>query len=85
MFKEASHRDSEFEYFDDHIEDEDEGIKHSIKCLDFHMMISEEYLVCCSNSSDKRQMSMLSRASSIMMNKNSFKNTTASKMLSQYI
>ena len=81
MFKEASHRDSDFEYFDDHIADED-GIKHSIKCLDFHMMISEEYLVCCTSSSNG-QKSMLSRASSLMMNRNNFKNhTAASKILS---
>lgn len=76
MFNEASRRDSDFEFIDDHIDDEEEcaganrAIKYSIRCLDFHMMMAEKSLLeqISKSSSSGNKASLLSRASSFMIN-----------------
>ena len=45
LFKEASHRDADFDFYDDHIDEQEEcggasrAVKFSIRCLDFNNMI----------------------------------------------
>jgi hypothetical protein len=58
----------DFENIDDFIDEEEEygkSHKFSIKCLNFHMMINEQLF-----TSSSQKISLLSRASSLMMSNN---------------
>jgi len=81
LFRQASRGDSDFDFIDDHIDDEEEcggatrAIRYSIKCLDFHMMMAEKSLIehitsqhISKSSSSGKKASLLSRASSLMAN-----------------
>lgn len=76
LFKEASHRDADFDFYDDHIDEQEEcggasrAVKYSIRCLDFNNMISEKDFLAQNSktSSSDLKVSLLSRASGIMMN-----------------
>jgi hypothetical protein len=64
---------SDFEYSDDFIDEEEEyggsqqPVKFSIKCFGFHVLISGRPLLDFFGQASDRKVSMLSRASSLIM------------------